>query len=68
MKESDYQKAKPIVNKLHEVINEMLQCVEKIEDSERTLNALPNPGQLIVTGIVKKNVLNILKLLLKASR
>lgn len=38
----------------------MLQYVEKIEDCERTLNALPNPGQLIVTGIVKKNALNIL--------
>lgn len=48
------------LNKLHEVISEMLQYVEKIEDCERTLNALPNPGQLIVTGIVKKNVLNIL--------
>ena len=48
------------LNKLHEVISEMLQYVEKIEDCERTLNALPNPGQLIVTGIVKKNALNIL--------
>ena len=48
------------LNKLHEVISEMLQYVEKIEDCERTLNALPNPGQLIVTGVVKKNVLNIL--------
>ena len=38
----------------------MLQYVEKIEDCERTLNALPNTGQLIVTGIVKKNALNIL--------
>lgn len=45
---------------MHEVISEMLQYVEKIEDCERTLNALPNPGQLIVTGIVKKNALNIL--------
>lgn len=48
------------LNKLHEVINEMLQYVEKIEDCERTLNALPNPGQLIVTGTVKKNVLSVL--------
>lgn len=47
------------LNKLHEVISEMLQYVEKIEDSERTLNALPNPGQLIITGMVKENVLNI---------
>lgn len=48
------------LNKLHEVINEMLLYVEKIEDCERTLNALPNPGQLIVTGVVKKNALNVL--------
>ena len=46
------------LNKLHELINEMFQCVEKIEDCERTLNALPHPGQLVVTGTVRKNVLS----------
>lgn len=48
------------LNKLHKVINELLQHVEKIENSERVLNALPNPGQLIITGEVRKNALNSL--------
>lgn len=48
------------LNKLHEIINKTLQFVEKIEDCERTLNALPNPGHLIVTGDIKKNIINLL--------
>ena len=48
------------LNKLHKIINELLQNVEKIENCERILNATPNPGQLIVTGEVRKNALNAL--------
>lgn len=48
------------LNKLHNVIGEMLQHVDSIEKCERALNALPNPGQMIVTGAVKKNALNVL--------
>lgn len=49
------------LNKLNEVISEMMQNVETIENCELSLNAIPNPGQLVVTGPQKKNAINVLQ-------
>lgn len=49
------------LNKLNEVISQMMQQVEIIENCELTLSAIPHPGQLVVTGPLKKNALNVLQ-------
>lgn len=49
------------LNRLNEVISDMMQQVETIENCELTLNAIPNPGQLVVTGPLKKNAINVLQ-------
>ena len=49
------------LNKLNEVISQMIQQVEIIENCELALSAIPNPGQLVVTGPLKKNAINVLQ-------
>ena len=49
------------LNKLNEVISDLMQQVETIENCELTLSAIPNPGQLVVTGPLKKNAINVLQ-------
>lgn len=48
------------LNRLNEVISDMMQQVDTIEKSERSLLAIPHPGQLVVTGPIKKNAVKCL--------
>lgn len=44
------------LNSLNIDINDMLQCVDTIEKSMKSLNALPHPGKMMTYGNVQKNI------------
>lgn len=44
------------LNSLNIDINDMLQCVDTIEKSMKSLNALPHPGKMMTYGDVLKNI------------